>query len=260
MKVIQTALMGGGLVDGGLYSLIFLVAGLYAAVGHGGASGYLAVMSLFTDTPPHQLAVTALVLNLLVSSVSFITYYRAGYFNGRLSWPFMVTSVPVAFLGGLIPVTAPVYYGLLSGVLTLAAVRMGWPESRGGSDSLPVCSPSYGVAMGTGALIGLISGMIGVGGGIFLSPLMLMGRWADPKQTSATAAGFIWVNSWAGLLGKSLQHPVLWSIPWPVVIVALLGGVLGSYWGAHRLSNTRLRQILAVILLIAVGKLLMKCF
>jgi hypothetical protein len=237
-----------------LLALVFLVAVAYSSVGHGGASGYLAVLSLF-GLAPALMAPSALVLNLLVAGLSFAAYHRAGHFHFQLLWPFLLTSIPAAFAGGWLSASPRVYSVLLAGALVVAALRLILADPRGQEEPL-LHPPSLGVALPAGAGIGLVSGMIGVGGGIFLSPLMLLLRWADAKRTAAASAAFIWVNSLAGLYGHLARQPVEWSGLMWLVGAAFAGGVLGSWLGARRLPGVWLCRILGVVLLLAAAKLL----
>ncbi|MSQ22677.1 MAG: sulfite exporter TauE/SafE family protein [Dehalococcoidia bacterium] len=238
-----------------LSPLILVVAFLYSSVGHGGASGYLAVMLLFLAAlAPREMSATALILNLLVAGLASLAYWRAGHFRVRLLLPFLITSIPTAFLGGRLLVPATTYAFVLSGALAFAAVRLFLPASASAGATRPVL---LGLAIPIGAGIGLLSGIVGVGGGIFLSPLLLLFRWADPKQTAATSATFIWINSLSGLLGR-LSAGTLATGPLAIMVVpAFLGGLLGSQLGARRFSGLTIRRILAFALVIAAGKLLL---
>ena len=241
-----------------LLLLVFLVAAAYSSVGHGGASGYLAVLSFF-GLAPAAMAPSALCLNLLVAGTSFVSYKRAGHFVFRLLWPFLLTSIPFAFLGGLTAVSARAYLVLLAAVLFFAAYRLiaVVPPSQ---EEYFVRAPSLWVALPVGAGIGFLSGIIGVGGGIFLSPLILLMKWADAKRTAAASAAFIWINSLAGLYGQLLRKQVDWSALVWLVAAAFAGGLVGSYVGAWRLGGVWLRRILGVVLLLATLKLLRTVF
>ncbi len=248
--------------------LIFVMAVLYSSVGHGGASGYLAVLSFFSLLPD-EMATTALCLNVLVSSLAFGTFYRAGYFSWSLIWPFIVASIPAAFIGGMIQVPREVYYLILAVVLLYAAFRMVGSVSAKNSESLKNLEAQHevkkkvkkqikkSVALGAGAGIGLISGLIGVGGGIFLSPLMVLMKWASLKQTAAVSALFIGVNALSGLLGRAVRGGLVFGELLPYLMAGLAGGLIGSYLGAHRVSDLILRRVLAGVLLIASFKLIL---
>src|SRR5213594_673246 len=175
-----------------LLPLIFLVALAYSSVGHGGASGYLAVLSFF-GLPPLAMAPSALLLNLLVAGMSFLLYARSGHFVFGLLWPFLLTSIPFAFLCGVTHLSSHAYMVLLALVLTFAAYRLLAAAPPRKEESF-VSPPPLWVALLAGAGIGFLSGLVGVGGGIFLSPLMILLKWADAKRTAAASAAFIWVN------------------------------------------------------------------
>ena len=222
---------------------------LYASVGHGGASGYLAVMALFAIAPP-LMKQTALLLNLGVSLMSFIAFYRQGYFKWNLFWPFALGSIPAAFLGARIPLTDSTYKQMLGACLFLAVIRMVVSLKESSARSLPVFSGIF-----AGALIGLLSGMIGIGGGIILSPLFLLFRWASLKEAAAVSALFIFVNSVAGLAGLKTWIPLDQSQMVYWLVASLVGGFLGARWGAGMASNTKVKWILALVLVIASLKL-----
>ena len=232
-----------------LIVLLGIMAFLYASVGHGGASGYLAVMALFAIAPP-VMKQTALLLNLGVSLMSFIAFYRQGYFKWNLFWPFALGSIPMAFFGARIPLTDATYKQILGACLILAVIRMLISLKDGTSRNLPAL-----IGVLTGAVIGLLSGMIGIGGGIILSPLLLLFRWASLKEAAAVSALFIFVNSVSGLAGLKTWIPldqnqmVFW------LAASLLGGFLGARWGAAIASNQKVKWILALVLLIASVKL-----
>ena len=241
-----------------LLVLVFLVAAAYSSVGHGGASGYLAVLSFF-GLPPVAMAPSALLLNLLVAGLSFTSYKRAGHFVFRLLWPFLLTSIPFAFWGGLVRVSPRVYMLLLAGVLVFAAFRLlvVVPMQQ---EEYFVNPPSLAVALPVGAAIGFVSGMVGVGGGIFLSPLLILFRWADAKRTAAVSAAFIWINSLAGLYGQLSRKHVDWTALLWLVVAAFAGGLVGSWLGARRFTGLWLRRILGLVLLLAAVKLLRTVF
>lgn len=234
----------------------FVVAVLYASVGHGGASGYLAVLSLVPGAfEPDRMASTALTLNVLVAATALIAFLRAGHFSPRLTWPFVIASIPGALVGGLMPVSGRTYALLLAGALAVASGRLlmpGLSEDRG--DIVPL---RRGTAWLVGAAVGWVSGVVGVGGGIFLSPLLLMCRWADPKQAAGSCACFILVNSLAGLVGRSARHAVDIARLWPLLGAAVVGGFLGARLGANHFSGRTLKRLLAMVLLVASVKVML---
>ena len=232
-----------------LIILLAIMAFLYASVGHGGASGYLAVMALFAIAPP-VMKQTALLLNLGVSLMSFIAFYRQGYFKWNLFWPFALGSIPAAFLGARIPLTDSTYKQILGACLFLAVIRMVVSLKEGSRKSFPAV-----IGIFTGAAIGSLSGMIGIGGGIILSPLLLLFRWASLKEAAAVSALFIFVNSVSGLAGLKTWIPIDQSqmIYW--LAASLIGGFLGARWGAAIASNVKVKWILALVLIIASLKL-----
>lgn len=235
---------------------IAVVAALYASVGHGGASGYLAVLSLLAF-PAAVMKPTALVLNLFVAAISGIAYARAGHFRWRLLCPFAVTSVPAAFLGGAIQVPEKVYGAALAFALVVAASRLAW-RSGAAIDETEPRIPSLAVTLPIGAALGFLAGLVGVGGGIFLSPLLLLLGWATPKKTAAVSAAFIWVNSAAGLVGHLTRSPLpVEDLP-ILLLPALAGGFVGGRLGARRLTGLALRRLLALVLLLAAGKIVLR--
>lgn len=233
--------------------LIFLVALAYASVGHGGASGYLAVLALFGFSPS-AMAPSALALNLLVSATALWAYGRAGFFVPRLFWPFAAASIPMAFVGGLLEVSPRLYSRLLAAALLLAAVRIAL-QGLHPSEEAAARPPRLGLALPVGAGIGLLSGVVGVGGGIFLSPLLLLARWADAKRAAAASAAFILANSAAGLYGHAGRKGLDLAGLGPLVLAAFLGGLAGSWIGARRLGGPALRFALAGVLAVAAFKM-----
>jgi hypothetical protein len=234
--------------------LLLIVAALYSSVGHGGASGYLAILALFA-VPPQSMSSTALILNLLVSGISFVAFSRSGHRSPGLLLPFVMGSVPAAFVGGLIVVPHEIYGLLLAVALTVAAIRLGLRfNASKGEPELPK-RPGVGAAALIGALIGLLSGIVGIGGGVFLGPILLLLNWSDIKQTAGICAGFIFVNSLAALAGRWYQGTLQVGTLVPFLAATLAGGVIGSYIGAKRLPPMILRRLLALVLLIAAVKL-----
>lgn len=236
----------------GLTLFVLSIAFLYASVGFGGASGYLAAMSLFLIRP-EVMASTALTLNILVSGVAFFAYYRARHFVPKLLWPFLLTSIPAAFIGGYIQVEAQIYFALLYVTLSYVAFRMLFFKDDGKKPSkLPL---SQALALISGGIIGLLSGILGIGGGIFLSPLILIAGWGTPKQAAASAAAFILINSISSVLGRIVGgNMILGVLGLSLLPIGLVGAVGGSYLGARYLSGSGLRRLLGIILLLAVAR------
>lgn len=233
-------------------ALLFLVAMLYASVGHGGASGYLALMALFGFTPT-VMKPTALLLNLFVSLTSFLHYYRQKFFLWKTFYPFAIASIPMSFLGGRIAVDDVIYKKLLGVLLLIPVARFLFLRDRYDE---PRATPSLGASLLVGGVIGLLSGMIGIGGGILLSPVLLLLRWTDQKQTAAISALFIFVNSLAGLGGQLSRGISFTSNMYVFVVVAFAGGLCGAWLGAAKFPQSVLKNILATVLLVASLKLL----
>lgn len=233
--------------------LMGLAAALYSTVGHGGASAYLAIMALFSVTP-EVMRPTALALNLIVAGLASWRYWRAGQTNLRLLAAFAAAAVPAAYIGGKIHVPADIYRPMVGALLLVAAIRLFWQPARvAGQQLRPVTAL---VALPVGALLGLLAGLTGTGGGIFLSPLIILFRWEDARRTSGVAAGFILLNSIAGLAGNlSSVHSL--PVELPIFAAAVLaGGLLGSWMGSTHLPKPRLLQGLGLVLVIAGAKLI----
>jgi uncharacterized membrane protein YfcA len=276
--------------------LFFVVAFLYSAVGHGGASGYLALMSIWHLAPEHMKPV-ALILNLVVSGIAFIQFYRQGHFLWRLFLPIAALSIPMAYLGGFTPLKDDVYQLGLGVFLVLSVVLLNVnlrgrislkndDDKRVLADDASQLSRDYLLAAAVmGGGIGYVSGLLGIGGGILLSPVLLLLGWTQQKQTAAMGAAFIFVNSMSGLIGFVQQHP-LWEssaekmsgvadqaitggsvlgIYWlsvsmivgALITPVILGGVAGSWYGSKKFSHRGMKGILSVVLLIAAIKLLL---
>ena len=238
-----------------LAPFILVVAILYSSVGHGGASGYLAVLSFYSFSTG-ETSTTALTLNLLVSGMGVVSFWRAGQISFRFTLPFLATSVPAAFIGGLIHVPARTYEVILAVVLIFAAVRLFFPGSRQWPPAA-IDGPALVVVLLLGAGIGLVSGIVGVGGGIFLSPLILLMGWANPRQTAASSALFILANSASGLVGRAVSGNLEFGTLVLLLLVAFPGGLLGSYLGSRRLPSPWLRRLLGVVLLVASSRLVL---
>jgi len=232
---------------------LFVVGLVYASAGHGGASGYIVTMTLL-GVAPAVIKPTALLLNLFVSSVAFIQFYRAGHFRWATFWPLALTSVPLAFVGARIPLSDQLYKQLLAGCLLLLVVRLIWSARTDEPTTRPV---PLGGGLLTGGIIGLLSGMLGIGGGIILSPLMLFFRWATTRQTAATSALFIFVNSLSGLVSLLAKGYTPDPQQYAWIAAAFAGGLVGGYLGSHRYSIPTLRYVLAVSVAVACLKLLL---
>ena len=234
------------------YILLFLVAFLYSSVGHGGASGYLALMALFSISP-EVMKPTALLLNLFVSLTSFIQFYRGKHFRWKIFLPFALASVPMAFIGGLVTVDAGTYKKIL-GILLLIPIARFLFFANIKVDELK--KPNLYLSLLAGAAIGFLSGLIGIGGGIILSPLLLLLKWTDMKQTAAISALFIFVNSFSGLAGQLTRGIDFSADMYAYVAVAFAGGIYGAYYGSLKFKQNILQYLLAMVLMVAAYKLL----
>ena len=232
-------------------AILPIVAFLYASVGHGGASGYLALMAIFSFTP-ETLKPTALLLNLFVAAIAFYHYYKQGHFNKKLFLSFAIASIPMAFLGGMINVDASLYKKILGVLLIFAILKM---LNIIGKESQYINEIKIWQGLLVGGIIGFFSGLIGIGGGIILSPVILLLHWGKMKEAAAVSALFIWVNSAAGLFGQLSSGVTLTSQSFVLVGIALVGGFFGSYLGSHKFNNNHLRHLLAFVLIIASVKL-----
>lgn len=237
-----------------IYAFLFLlpvVSFLYASVGHGGASGYLALMALFSFAP-ETMKPTALLLNLFVAGISFYYYYRGGFFNKKLFISFAITSIPLAFLGGTIEIDASIYKRILAVLLVFAILKM---LNLFGKENETIKEVKLWQGLVVGGIIGFFSGLIGIGGGIILTPIILLLHWGKMKEAAAVSALFIWVNSASGLIGQLSSGVTLEKGSFILVAIALIGGILGGYFGSKKINNTALRYILAFVLVIACFKL-----
>ena len=236
-----------------LFGAILTVALLYSCVGHGGASGYIAVLALFSVVP-EVFKPTALLLNMVVASVAAYSFRRAGQFSWELFWPFAATSIPFSFIGGGLNLPQHLYRPLVGVILLASACRL---LAHREPEASSLRRPPLPAALVLGSLLGLLSGLTGVGGGIFLSPLLMLLRWGQAREVSGVAALFILVNSGAGLLGhvSSLQQVPPFA---PLLAVAaLLGGSVGSFLGSSFLPVPRVIGVLSVVLTVAGIKLLL---
>lgn len=233
--------------------LMCLGAVLYTSVGHGGASAYLAIMALCA-VPMAAMKPTALVLNLAAAGLTTARFVQAGQFNPRLFAMFAATAIPMAFIGGRFQLPEELYRPLLGAVLWFAAARLLWPRPL--RCLVEVRPPSLLITAPTGAAVGLLAGLTGTGGGIFLSPLILLLGWEEPRKTSGVAAAFIFANSAAGLAGNlSSLGKLPPELPWFVGAV-LVGAAIGTTVGISGLPRARLLQVLGLVLVVAGAKLL----
>ena len=235
------------------YALIPIVAFLYSSVGHGGASGYLALMAVFSF-PSDMMKQTALLLNLFVAGIAFYQYYKGGHFNRSLFLFFALGSVPAAFLGGLWSLDPWLYKKILGFILFFAIARMLFKKESTQQKNKQVAAP---IGLIIGIVIGLFSGLIGIGGGIILTPVILLFHWGTMKEAAAVSALFIWVNSASGLFGQLSSGVNLTTNAFVLVGLALVGGIFGSYYGSQRWNNRRLEYFLALVLTSAGIKLIL---
>jgi uncharacterized membrane protein YfcA len=232
--------------------ILFLVALLYSIIGHGGASGYIALMVMFS-VPFVSIKPTALILNIVVSFLGFIMYFKAGHFKWHLFYPLILASVPAAFLGGFLKFNQPVVNNILAVILLFSCYRLlikrnieDWENSR----DIPV---HY--LLGIGALVGFLSGMLGIGGGIILSPLLILFKWTDARATAAISAPFIFLNSISGLIAFSVSGGSIPPNIFPLILVVVTGGLIGSTLGSKGFSLYGLRIVLALTVTFAAFKL-----
>lgn len=233
--------------------LLPIVAFMYSSVGHGGASGYLAMMALF-GFAPESMKPTALLLNLFVAAISFVHYSKAGHFNKKLFLVFAFASIPMAFIGGMIEVDASFYKKILAVLLVFAIFRM---LNVFGKEVNNVKDVKNWQGLFVGGSIGFFSGLIGIGGGIILSPVILLMHWGKMKEAAAVSALFIWVNSAAGMFGQIYSGVRIDEQVFILVGIAVLGGFFGAYYGSKHFNNNLLKYMLAFVLAIACIKLIL---
>lgn len=233
--------------------LLVLVAFFYASVGHGGASGYLALMAFF-EFSPSEMRPSALLLNIFVSGIAFFQFYRSGHFRWKLFYPFVILSVPLAFAGANVNLDTRAYRIFLGICLAIAALRLAGILGKEKSEEYR--QVQFWPAVLTGGAIGFVSGVIGIGGGILLSPVIVFLRWGNMKETACVSALFILVNSMAGFSGvvyngaEYAPQIFLW------VILAITGGFLGSYFGNRIKNQGVLKYLLSAVLFFACVKLI----
>src|SRR2546429_6083307 len=229
-----------------LFFAIGVIAFLYSSVGHAGASGYIATMTLF-GVAPTIIRPTALVLNILVASIGAFQFWRAGHFSWKLFWPFALLSIPAAYLGGYLQPSASILRILIGIVLLFSAARLLVRRS----DPLQTFPPTQPIAVSVGAGLGFLAGLTGTGGGIFLTPLLLFFHWAHIRQAAAVSALFIWVNSIAGLVGYFTKVRTIPSLGFILAAAAIIGGIIGSHLGSRRFAVRLISLFLATVPIIA---------
>lgn len=234
------------------YILLFLVAFLYSSVGHGGASGYLALMAIFSFSP-EIMKPTALLLNLFVSLTSFIQFYRGKHFNWKIFLPFAIGSIPMAFFGGLKTPNEDLYKKILGILLIIPIVRFLFFANIKVEE---IKKSNFILSVLIGLIIGFLSGLIGIGGGIILSPVLLLLKWADMKQTAAISALFIFVNSMSGFIAQIIKGIDFSADMYAYVAIAFVGGLCGAYFGSLKFKQNILQYLLALVLIVASYKLL----
>ena len=239
-----------------LIAAVFAVAFFYSSVGHGGATGYLAALAL-VGVAPSPAKVAVLIANVFVASIAFWRFYQAGLFDWEIFISFAGASIPFAFFGSKIHISPQAYKIILGAVLTGAGLILLF-RSRWQTDDVAVRKCFLPFALLVGAGLGFLAGLTGIGGGVFLSPVLYLFRWVKPKTTGGIAAGFIVVNSIAGLVGagwEKITHagPLLW-----LTLPAVIGALLGTHLGAKRWSSVTFSRVLAGVLIFAGGKLLLE--
>ena len=246
--------MEGVVAEFVLLFVLSIIAAMYASVGHGGASGYLAILSLtaYAANDPVWLKQHAWSLNLLVAGIAFYAYKKSGFFDIKLALPFIVSSIPAAFIGGYLQVDNTVYDILLSLTLVFAAWKLYSTKDHPASVEIHKIPPLR-LSISVGLVIGFFSGIIGVGGGIFLSPIILLFGWSDAKTTAGIAAVFIWVNSFSGLAGSTISGQLTLDVSTliPFSVAVIIGGYIGSKYGSEKLSQNSVRNMLVAVMLIA---------
>ena len=250
--------------------LFLIIAAVYASAGFGGGSSYLAALSLFA-VPMTAMRSTSLMCNLIVVTGGVYIFWQNGYFNVKKILPLVLASVPMAFLGGMTPIKERTFFLLLGSSLVVAAVFMllqNLFSEKNMSSARVGEAPQYKSGFSPlknafiGGLIGLLSGVVGIGGGIFLSPVLNLSRWDTPKNVAATASFFIFANSIAGLAGQFWQHKFVadWSFSLPLLLAVFVGGQVGSRFSALKINALRVRQVTAVLVFYAGANILWNNF
>jgi len=249
--------MPEGLLPLGVLLLFFLVAVLYSSVGHGGATGYLGLFA-FLGAATTLVVPVALILNVLVAGTGFIVYKRSGHFSFSLLAPFLVASIPAAFLGGLLRIEVAEFHLILGMVLLLAGLRMLFFRTVRLKKACMIPGSNVLLSGLIGFVLGIVSGVVGIGGGVFLSPIILFLGWADARQTAAVSSAFIVLNSLSGLLGQFAKGNMLNDSLWLLLIIVFIGALLGSTLGAKHVRIQLLQILLGIVLFGAGGKMIVQ--
>jgi uncharacterized membrane protein YfcA len=246
-----------------LFIFFFFIALIYSSVGFGGGSSYLAILSLYSFSFI-TIRSTALLCNILVVSTGMYLFYKHGHFHWKKILPLVIISVPMAFLGGLIQTRSEVFFPVLGLSLILASVlmmfqrRRTWDKENGNRETLKPFMYLKNTAIG--GSIGFLSGFVGIGGGVFLSPLLHLWNWDTPKRIAATASVFIFLNSVAGLVGQmsNPQFSIEWGLTGALLVAVFIGGQIGSRLGADTFDQLIVKRLTAVVIFAAGIRILVK--
>jgi uncharacterized membrane protein YfcA len=232
---------------------IFVGAALYTSVGHGGATVYTAILTLFSFAMA-PLVTLILVMNIVAAAIAWVMYQQAGFLRARLLVPFVITSVPAAYLGGSLPITGRAQAIILGLALVAAAIRLLFFAKPPTLSFRVQGTAYYALAAILGGLLGFLAGATGIGGGIFLSPILIALGWANVKEAASVASAFIVLNSIAGLVARLPRTPIEPQYVAPFVAVVVAGALLGSFMGARRLPFRAVQISLGLVLLVAAGR------
>lgn len=240
-----------------LTPLFFLIAVLYSMVGLGGGSSYIAVMIL-CDIPKDNIPTIALCCNIIVASAAFLNFYKAKHFHPRLFWPFCITSLPFAYIGGRLPISEKNFAIIVAVALAITAGRLLFWKPKVPHRTYTQGSMNTLICLLIGAVLGFLAGITGIGGGIYLIPILIIFGFASPLQASALASLFIVINSIAGLAGQLSRLPIEWHLLPLLALAVLIGGIVGSHIGSTKLKGPALQKITALVMLAATIKLIAK--
>lgn len=241
--------------------LFFFTATLYAAVGFGGGSTYSALLVL-TEIDYLLIPIIALTCNLIVVSGGVVRFQREGSLPARRLLPFLAASIPAAWIGGRLPISELVFVGLLGSALLFAGLRLLFQRSQADTDGSPKSLP-LPISLGLGAGIGFLAGLVGIGGGIFLAPVLYFTRWGSPREIAGACSLFILANSLSGLTGQAMKLGDMELLGaafayWPLAIAVLIGGQIGSWLGSARLQPDWIKRLTAVLILYVAARLLVR--